>query len=311
MTDEQLKDVDRGLHALFDIPGEVLRLAREGKTPPSPLYHFSDMDGVVGILSKKTIRASLATTLNDESEILYGIERARAVLASGTLDVDSSFAAMALETLDPSNTVRHVNIEWRVYLASFCAREDHALHWLHYGRNGTGIALGFDTEGLVLKGFDLLPVIYLPEQQDALLRRLFEEGWRAAKSALPTFAGAGKAGFMKLAAEIIGNYSWLAAPLMKSVAFASEQEWRLCTFEPKGLQAPPGLEVPMPTQFRTVAGRVVPYKDVSYEPLPVAEIVLGASAPIRIHDQGLAVLLEERLVSPLPAIKRSSVPVRP
>jgi hypothetical protein len=55
---------------------------------------------------------------------------------------------------------------------------------------------------------------------------------------------------------------------------------------------------------------VVPYKEIVFESLPVTELILGASSPMQIDDQALAVLMENTLGTMFP-ISRSSVSVRP
>ena len=37
--------------------------------------------------------------------------------------------------------------DYRTYVASLCA-EDVAVHWMHHGRSGTGVALVFDAKKL-------------------------------------------------------------------------------------------------------------------------------------------------------------------
>ena len=38
---------------------------------PKTLFHFTDCEGLIGIFKEKTLRASLATALNDASETKY------------------------------------------------------------------------------------------------------------------------------------------------------------------------------------------------------------------------------------------------
>jgi hypothetical protein len=44
---------------------------------PPELLHFTDLDGLVGIVEKGALWATYAHALNDESEIRYGIEQVR------------------------------------------------------------------------------------------------------------------------------------------------------------------------------------------------------------------------------------------
>ena len=55
----------------------VGKRAASGADPrPERLYHFTDCAGLIGIFEKRTIWASLATSLNDPSEVRYGLNLA-------------------------------------------------------------------------------------------------------------------------------------------------------------------------------------------------------------------------------------------
>jgi hypothetical protein len=49
---------------------------------PAALYHYTDISGLIGIVTTRKLWASLAMALNDPSEGLYGVKRARALLGS-------------------------------------------------------------------------------------------------------------------------------------------------------------------------------------------------------------------------------------
>ena len=46
---------------------------------PKTLFHFTDCGGLIGILKERCLRASLASALNDTSEVAYGIEMAKRI----------------------------------------------------------------------------------------------------------------------------------------------------------------------------------------------------------------------------------------
>ena len=48
------------------------------RTFPEVLYHLSDIEGIVGIFNKRTLWATHASSLNDKTEISYGIDVAKA-----------------------------------------------------------------------------------------------------------------------------------------------------------------------------------------------------------------------------------------
>lgn len=109
-------------------------------------------------------------------------------------------------------------------------------------------------------------------------------------------------------ADLAASYILMAAPRMKNPSFSAGEEWRLIAYEPKNTDTSRRAST-LPTHFRQVAGRVVPYKEVAFDQLPALEVILGFAMPIQADDEGLAVLMEETVGRVLP-ISRSRVPVR-
>jgi hypothetical protein len=296
---------------MLDVGGAALLADKGVRTPPKHLYHFTDCGGLIGVLTGKSLWASLATSLNDFAEMIHGVERGRALLGSGTLNVKALPLGQVEIFLDRAKAPKEWATEWRTYVISLCEVADTAMHWLHYGRNGVGVAIGCDAARLEVKPFDLFPIIYDSAEQDAFLRNVIEAIDAALVDALAPVNGSTERDLMvRLAADWTANAVWMAAPRMKNIAFRAEREWRLLTYEPFGPGVPKQMQVPMETFFRPVAGRVVPYKKLKYEALPVGEIILGRSSPMLNDEQALAVLMEESLGSRIPVV-RSSVTVRP
>src|SRR5262245_27640205 len=121
---------------LVETARRELRHARD-ECPPE-LFHFTDAAGLLGILTNRTIWASFVESLNDVSEMQYGIALARTVLESEPADVDPAFRSTVVRFLDPAEADSVFRVEWRPFVVSFCERVDLAVHWLHYGRDGTG-----------------------------------------------------------------------------------------------------------------------------------------------------------------------------
>jgi hypothetical protein len=91
----------------------------------------------------------------------------------------------------------------------------------------------------------------------------------------------------------------------------SEEEWRLITYdlrvdgrEHKGL-------ITLPTNFRTAAGRVVPYCEYSFDEVPITDLVIGASFPMAEEDPALDTLFRNTVKGGAVKVTRSTVPIRP
>ena len=98
--------------------------------------------------------------------------------------------------------------------------------------------------------------------------------------------------------------------MLKSSAFANEEEWRLISHDVRVDGNEPRHGVPLAIKFRASGGRVVPYFDYTFGDLPITSLVLGASRPMLTEESGLTIMLRETCAQAV-AITRSTVPVRP
>jgi hypothetical protein len=296
--------LSRGVEDYFDA-------AMQTSSHPAELLHFTDTAGLIGILQSRTLWASLATALNDASETNVAM---RALTSYGSNDIVES-RHMDAGFLD--GIARGVHVmpnddranDYRSYVASLCAK-DAAVHWLHYGRGGTGVALVLDANELAkIPQFKLVKVRYDPDDQSQFLRGLvdlvdaFLDGCIAAVSDEIAFT-------LKLfAGDLLVRYTKLIAAHMKDVAFSAEDEWRLVSSETWERTQTPSQKA-RDTHFRSAGARVVPYKEVPMSAESIKAIQLGASSPLRPDEQALRVLMDECLKKQVP-VTRSRVAVRP
>ena len=297
---------------LVDAGGEAVRAGMYSSDRPNRLYHFTDCQGLVGILTSRCLWASLATGLNDDSEVRYGLERAELFLrANRTEGIDPDFLQKVVHYLEPRNTFTGRTIELEAYVISFCARMDRSVHWLHYGKSGTGCAIGFDTGGLIRPPSELTPVIYDETQQDQFIGSIVEKVWAVVQRyELDAKDTDIKKVLYETAADSAAAHIRLGAPMLKNSAFQSEEEWRLIIRDLRidGLEPENGIR--MEIKFRVCGGRVVPYWEYSLNEVPIADLVLGASFPMPAEDPAIAILLRKSAEG-RPAVVRSAVPIRP
>jgi hypothetical protein len=120
---------------------------REGQpkvAPPGTLYHLTDVDGLSGIAGNKCLWASLATTLNDCQEIRYGVALAEEVIEKRLLGRrDEYHSSLLTYVRTPHLAPKEVQFEYYAFIAAFCKTCSKSGQWLHYGRSGRGVAIGF------------------------------------------------------------------------------------------------------------------------------------------------------------------------
>jgi hypothetical protein len=276
----------------------------DSPTLPPVVYHFTDVAGLVAIVESKAIWATLATSLNDASEGSYALELAEKAVSE--FDDAPLFANRVKEFLNPSADAAQRAV-WYPFVASFCARADSALHWLHYGRQGTGVALGFRTEQLESSGFELLQVLYDPNEQKALVHAVLKNVIEALRQTDDDAVANPENGWFDVAAHITASFLRATAPFLKSPAFEAEQEWRLMNrdFEAPDASLLGDLYPDIGRRCRVRGSRLVAYKAIPYATLPLSEGILGAACETPTDDLALRHLL------PGVVIKRSHVRVRP
>jgi hypothetical protein len=201
-----------------DLPS---RLAFEAP-PPDHLFHYTDLDGVKGIFTSRTLWMSKFTASNDISEILLAIEHFQHFVARTAAEVTKVEGEFLREAADQLEGFRRTNI----CLASFCEQHDLLSQWRSYGNDGRGIALGFNSKRLVeLANRNAL----------RLFRCVYDQGdhERIASDLVDALLGAFRAsppdGPQARAALIrqFNSMFLVVAPVIKDHRFAEEREWRL------------------------------------------------------------------------------------
>ena len=191
---------------------------------PSILYHFTTVATLRKILEGKVLWASHAATLNDAKELVWCAERAkervRSLSADGQLDSDLAADIVKFIGGAPLPLGAHSSLETSHLpcVVSLCATPSYSEQWLHYGRDGCGVAIGFDAEMLRPEHLELIEVDYSPPSQDQSIDRLL----LVAQAALQAVS----AGERTILAHKCAEWLKYLAPTMKHQSFVHETEWR-------------------------------------------------------------------------------------
>ncbi len=201
-----------------DLPS---RLAFEA-TPPDHLFHYTDLEGVKGIFTSRTLWMSKFTASNDISEILLAIRHFQGFVqreASAHTTQEGDFLREAAEQLE---SFRRTNI----CLASFCEEPDLLSQWRSYGNDGRGIALGFNSKRLVelaeRNGLRLFRCVYDPAAHERIASDLVDLLLASFRGAPPDGPEARRALITRFNAMFL-----VVAPVIKDHRFVEEREWRL------------------------------------------------------------------------------------
>jgi hypothetical protein len=187
-------------------------------TPPGHLFHYTDLEGVKGIFTSRTLWLSKFTATNDISEIKLAIEHFQNFASAKARALDSAEGTFLRKAAEQLEGFRRTNI----CLASFCEQHDLLSQWRSYGNDGRGIALGFNSSRLLevaqRNGLRLLRCVYEPAEHERISASL-PDMLLDARRASPAEGGDLVARFNEVFLRV--------APVIKDHRFGEEREWRL------------------------------------------------------------------------------------
>src|ERR1700730_12689181 len=105
--------------------------------PPNHVYHYTTIDGLVGICTSRTIWATNLLYMNDASEYVYAskvVEEFTRIYAEKNPGFERYQWAYQQNPLE---------LDLHVYAACFCEEGDLLSQWRSYARQATGYAIEF------------------------------------------------------------------------------------------------------------------------------------------------------------------------
>lgn len=290
------------LAALTRIMNESL--PGEPQTPH--VYHYTSIDGLLGILDSRVLRATDVTYMNDTSEYSYACGIAEQVISKlkGELPGLAGFA-------QPPWAV-HTSQGGKVYAACFCETGDLLSQWRAYSDRGVGYAIEFPLERLSAMidracGWAAIGRVYYDEdEQKEILTRVARTALEARVSDAEDEAPTTLNELMEDTPDklldrdrllafhrVINNFVISLSttlPFLKSPAFYQEQEWRISV-----------MAAGLSEKFRPSNGLLIPYSEIPLgEPpqqLPITRIMIGPNPHPRQAEDSLKRFLESKGLS--------------
>jgi len=275
---------------------------------PPTLYHYTSMDGLLGIVGTGNIWATNILYLNDASESQqiwnFVLQRLRKRL---------KIADKA--TSERLSEILHLGEQRRAstdFVASFSEEKDLLSQWRAYCADGKGVSIGFNSKALwsqwvadpcggesAFVGNQLSKVRYLPDDSDATLDEEIDSLF--SQSIFGTNVPLGQ--------EFVAWLSVISARY-KHEAFQEEKEWRVVMMKP---------HKPMPHQrFRPGKSTLIPYIEVelnralNYAPLPdyfIKEVVICPTLHKALSKEAVQNLFVSKGHSEV-EVRLSSIPYR-
>lgn len=290
---------------------------------PHVLYHYTSADGLIGILSAKTIWMTDLRYMNDLSELQYSRELVEKRLVT-RLDVTElseiqrDFIRRISSSFDP------FHFGFSVFSASFCEEGNLLSQWRAYRGRGGGYAIGFDFFHLLRmlsRPCVLRRVVYEEKEQVRLIDSAIDEFLNVLQAESETRSVEQVAGsFLPELCRAFGSTIGQFLFCFKHPDFKEEREWRLVHFASVNPTSDRGSDVP---RFRSYDGNVIPYYPVGFEKaialsrddtyghvFPIVDLMIGPTINADLNQESVKLLLLSLNPDISPNIRRSGIPLR-
>ncbi len=293
------------------------------REPPDVLYHYTSADGLIGILSSKSIWLTDLRHMNDLSELQYSRELVQKRFAArlelpGLSDIQKKFIGRISSSFDPFRS-RHA-----VFSASFCEEGNLLSQWRAYRGRGGGYALGFDffhLLRLLSRPCVLRRVLYHENEQISVVDYVIGEFLDVLESEAK-LRGAEEVteSFLPYLCQAFSDTIGELMFCFKHPDFREEREWRLVHFASVSPTSSRSKDLP---RFRSYDGNIIPYVSVEFEKaitlsvddtygygFPLAEVMIGPTINADLNQESVKLLLLSLNPDIIPNINRSGIPLR-
>lgn len=270
--------------------------------PPDELFHYTNQDGLLGILKSNLIRTTKVLCLNDSSEYVLALKLAREILE--TLSEDDNYSLEKIKTLRIElDVIKSFNI----FVSSFTTEDDLLSQWRAYSNSSGGYSIGFSGNELLTEAknqdFFLAECIYDPKKQREIITEFLQDRLSEDDNTNNEINQKYQtAQSNHLQTKSIWKDLASIAPILKDQGFKEEKEWRIITEHPRA-----SYEL----SFREGQSYIIPYFNFSIENPKklIKSIRIGPTPHPDISEDTLQLFLYKQNLSKT-IIKRTSIPYR-
>lgn len=265
------------------------------------LHHYTDVNGLTGIIQRQALWATDIGFLNDSQEMLAGIELIRRRCAQiSTFEISNEPLQSAIRELYGRipEFVQNNLTKRNTYIISFSKAGDNLRQWMSYCPKNAGYSIEFDSQKVLVDGnierdkkivCRLEEVDYHETKINKIL--LHERIFNSPDAEVVT---------IERAMTQLANELFFHSCAVKPKEFYDEQETRLV------IQS--NLEKNHDVSFRTRAGVIIPYFEYPIQHSWIKEITIGPNINMSLARKGLETFLEKRSITC--AIKESKCSLR-
>lgn len=271
-------------------------------------YHYTNLEGLTGIIKTRSFWFSHNCALNDPKENEYSQKIINSILENtlNKLSDDEDKSSFFKYIKDNLSFFRSQFYD--TYLSCFCEKENLLSQWRGYSNYGMGLNIGIlinnstkyihslndikDETYIVLRR-----VIYREDEQQSLITEYFDELINALNYAKNNNPDYNEKSWIAQAALQAANILFDVVNTFKNPAFEEENEWRL--IKVKSTNTKPEL-----VNYRSTESSIVPYLTTylyelknDKEVFPIKSIMIGPSASHSISPSIIKILIYKESVN--------------
>jgi hypothetical protein len=193
-------------------------------SPPNDIYHYTDAKGALGIVHDGTLWATLASHLNDKTELKYARQVITRVVKLRAANANNSHAAYLKKI--GAKFLRRRRFDW--YIVSFTTLRDHTAHYLKYCKTDPQLCLEFNLRRLAARLAHpsiISKIVYSTEEQIQVINATIDALLSLIDN-LRSPTGANNMSDEKIVKFGIAFLEYLL-PMFKSCEWITEEEVRL------------------------------------------------------------------------------------
>jgi hypothetical protein len=275
--------------------GETLRVELAAiitESPPAIIYHYTDIDGLLGMVISGKIWATHVSRLNDSSEYHHGIKVVEDCVRNSMPASSKPLVDKILSEFKRAET----------YVACYSTKQDLLSQWRSYSGGKVGYCLGLATDGMATLD-DSTPLIEPVIYRDSLAEHVISTMVKRVDEYLQDNQfGDVEVGF--LLGTVGGTLANLAC-MIKHPKFEEENEYRQ-------FHQPGATSLQLEQNFRNGRFGLTPYVEVPFivkNRLPLRTVTIGPCKDAELEINTVKSLLEKHSYSNVEVLK-SEIPLR-
>lgn len=254
------------------------------------LHHYTDVNGLTGIIQRRALWATDIGFLNDSQEMLAGIDLIRRKCAFiSTIEIPNEPVQNAIRRFYDKipEFVKNNLTKRNTYIISFSKAGDNLRQWMSYCPKNSGYSIEFDPQKVLIDGN--------MEREKKVVSRLEEVDYHETKineilamKEIMSFTDAEPINIERAMINL-ANKLFFHGCAVKPKEFYDEQETRLV------IQST--LEKTHDVNFRTRAGVIIPYFEYPIRHSWIKEITIGPNINMSLARKGLETFLEKHSIT--------------